>query len=91
MVGGSLTIHDLCVGSMAMKNVVRWTEPADLSGQTHSTVTYLVNYDDLPAWASDDEIRQAFSKKADRLTGPFEIELPLVQTNEGWRVNTQFF
>jgi len=67
---------EACIGSIAFKEVLRWTEPS--GGKTK--VTFTVSVNGLPSWAK--------GPAWDKLPGvkdPIEVEADLELMNDGWR------
>ena len=67
----------MCVGRGHVDTVVRWTEPAELFGQTVSRVTYRYSAADIPAIVPS-EIRAEVSRSK-------ETTATLVRTSDGWQ------
>lgn len=74
---GSRPLPGRCPAAGAVVAVVRWTEPADMAGQTMTRVTYTYHGVDI-----DPTVRAAKRAEIER---PKEAIATLVRTNDGWR------
>lgn len=76
-VEGKRLFPAVCVAQSEIVEIVRWTDPADMFGQTVSQVTYTLRgmnmMEGMPA-----EMRTAIDQ-------PTERTVTLVQTSDGWR------
>ena len=85
LLGGRVPYYSLCVGQLTLDEVVRWTEPAAEMGMTMSLVTYRVRFEGLPDWTRDPELVKARPEQGKKAAEPFEMEVMLVLTSDGWR------
>ena len=68
---------EMCAGRGRIDKVVRWTEPAEMFGQTVSQVTYRHSATHVPASMPAD-VRAT-------ITRPQKATATLIKTNDGWQ------
>lgn len=78
--------QDICYGKKSLAKIVKWMAPSEFSGITHTKITYLYKIDDLPAWTSSKEFKEAFPHAARAIAGAEKEEETSVAVlmNTGW-------
>lgn len=66
--------QNICIGKRKVGKIVRWTEPAEVSGVKATSVEYSTLTTDVPPWAS--ELVEKDSSEVKKIV--------LMLTNEGW-------
>lgn len=77
-----------CFGKPIVREIVEFTEPADLRGARASQVTYTYELSDIPAWAKQPQIVAAIpklKKDVESEKTPIKTRDILVLTNNGWK------
>lgn len=69
-----------CVGQRRVREVVRWTEPAQGQSASFIEVTYTWQLGDRPKW-----LKPAMFPDVDGMVDPVESSITLVKTSDGWR------
>ena len=72
----------LCYGRYEVSEIVRFTEPTGVAGATISEVTYEYALQDVPAWATDPELRENGFEAAS--AEPRTDRAAFILTNQGW-------
>lgn len=73
-----------CYGAPKVKEIVRFTEPADMMGATISRVEYTYQVKDQPAWTRTPALQAAFPQLVRDSADTLEGRAAVVLTNEGW-------
>lgn len=73
-----------CYGTPEVKEIVRFTEPADMMGATISRVEYTYQVKDRPAWTRTPALQAAFPQLVRDSAETLEGRAAVVLTNEGW-------
>lgn len=76
-----------CIGKATVKDITRYTEPADMFGHRITKVNYTYSVGKLPEWATLPEVTAAIPalKEAVESTAkPIKATHTLVLTNNGW-------
>ena len=79
----------ICYGRRAVQKVVKWDGVMELGGFKGTEVTYLYKVDELPDWAKDARVQEAFPEVGRELAGIASLEKThgLHLTSEGWEAN----
>lgn len=72
-----------CAGHYKLAEVVDWTAPGHLMGETISEVTYTYSPVDIAPWARTAAVRTTFPK---RFAAQQKAQAQLVLKNDGWSV-----
>jgi hypothetical protein len=80
-----------CVGHRKVDEVVQFSEPSSGMGQTVSQAKYTYTVVDVPAWASDPALQDAFPELAEVLEPKKEAHVDLVLMNDGWDAQPSAF
>jgi len=84
MNGGS---GGFCIGKAKVREINRFTEPADMLGHRITKVNYSYSIEDLPDWAMMPDVKAAIpalKAAADSAATPIKETDTLVLTNNGW-------
>ena len=83
----------LCYGTPEVIEIVRYSEPGNLMGQTMTNVVYNTALKSVPSWAKDKELSDQFPelRKLPTQDHPQESHIDLVLMNDGWRVASSLF
>ncbi|RKE25267.1 hypothetical protein B0G76_6794 [Paraburkholderia sp. BL23I1N1] len=73
-----------CGGKYKVKEVVNFTEPADMFGTKISQVNYSLIVEDAPSWVTQPAIQAAYPDVKAGLGEPVPSKAVLVATSEGW-------
>lgn len=87
--GGSYT--SLCSGKKEVVDIVRYSEPSAMMGQTISQVTYTYNITDLASWMRDPAFLKAYPVDLRAADAPVEAKMGLILMSDGWRVPDSLF
>ncbi|MGA7832363.1 MAG: hypothetical protein WCA21_15500 [Terracidiphilus sp.] len=79
----------LCYGYVHVKSVDNYTEPADMLGQTSSTVSFTYNVDRIAPWAQNAEVQKAVPNLTAIVSADRQDKALLVLTHNGWMLATQ--
>ena len=77
----------LCYARPVLKEIISYTEPADLFGHVVITVRYAITMEGFPEWATADLHRQ-IKRDLAQVTEPYVGEVIFVKTNKGWALDT---
>ncbi|WP_194722387.1 hypothetical protein [Noviherbaspirillum malthae] len=80
-------IGGFCIGKAKVREINRFTEPADMLGHRITKVNYSYSIDELPEWATMLEVKAAIpglKEAADSTATPIKETDTLVLTNNGW-------
>jgi hypothetical protein len=80
-------VPGLCVGKAKVNEIVNFTAPSNLFGNTVSEVKFTYTVTDLPAWASTPSLlaeERDLSKIVKANGGPVDGKVTLVLTGKGW-------
>lgn len=83
-----------CFGKPIVREIVEFTEPADVMGGRVSQVTYTYELSELPAWAKQPQIVAALpklKKDVESEKTPIKTRDILVLTNNGWKSDRSGF
>jgi hypothetical protein len=78
-----------CYGYVHVKSVDNYTEPADMLGQTASTVSFAYNVDRIAPWAQNAEVQKAVPSLKDIVSTEHQDKALMVLTHNGWMLPTQ--
>jgi len=87
--GGSYT--SLCSGKKEVVDIVRYSEPSAMMGQTISQVTYTYKITDLASWMRDPAFLKAYPVDLRAADAPVEAKMGLILMSDGWRVPDSLF
>lgn len=76
-----------CIGKAAVREITRYTEPADMFGHRITKVNYTYSVDKLPDWANLPEVTSAIPALKEAVESgakPIKATHTLVLTNNGW-------
>lgn len=78
---------EFCYGIPVLDEVVRFTEPANAFGMTVTEVTYRYRLTNIPGWAMNPAVAQAFflQNQLAAEARPQEAKMDLILTSDGWR------
>jgi hypothetical protein len=80
-----------CVGRYKVDEVVRFSEPGNAMGATVSKVSFTFSPVDVPAWATDPTLEDAFPHVKELLASKQEGTSEMVLNNDGWAAKIYHF
>lgn len=76
-----------CFAHAKVDKVVRWSEPADMLGNTLSEVTYTFKFDVVPAWAQGADVQKTIPAVKFAIDAQSREHKQTARLfNDGWRV-----
>ncbi len=78
-----------CYGYIHVTSVDNYTEPADMLGQTASTVSFTYNIDRIAPWARNAEIQKAVPTLKTIVSTERQEKTLMVLTHNGWMLPAQ--
>jgi hypothetical protein len=86
------TSTELCYGKKKVEEVVRFTEPASVTGMTASQVTYTWKLTDIADWARNPDVETHFhtDQFLNAADSPRQAQIDLVLSNDGWHFQSGF-
>lgn len=75
----------LCYGKPEVVEIKQFTQPGDMMGMTVSQVSYSYHLADLPDWAKNAKMKEAFPDLARNTAESIDRKAAVVLTNDGWK------
>jgi hypothetical protein len=74
-----------CYGRLKVGKVLKWDEPTNIGGRSDTTVLYSYSLADVPKWAENPILKQAYPALATDIEGKGHATLPVTLLNGEWR------
>lgn len=74
-----------CYGKPHVDEVTNFTQPGDMMGMTISQVSYKYHLADLPDWAENAKVTEAFPELKRNTAESRDAKAAVVLTNDGWK------
>ena len=75
-----------CYGHRTVTSIDSFTPPAPHNGFNETTVKYHYTMVEVPVWAKTDQVKAAFPKMANDLSGTASDQMNLATVGRGWQV-----